>query len=166
MEERGGGRGVWGATIWAGGICQVSGSAVFAMARENVPLAIARKVLRASVTLHRHAELECSEEWYNRDRVPCPGDGREGCDADDCLCRGCGDYTEPSSVSYGLMAGHGTVPRGVVTMARLERRLTALLAPYGVTPVFQGDPRGAVVKLRMPSGRTDDGGQTGLCVPS
>ncbi len=31
---------------------------------------------------------------------------------------------------------------------------------------FQGDPRGAVVKLKVPSGRTNDWGQTGICVPT
>ena len=35
----------------------------------------------------------------------------------------------------------------------------------GIVPVFQGDPRGATVKLRMPDGRYDDWGQVGLCVP-
>lgn len=34
-----------------------------------------------------------------------------------------------------------------------------------IRPVFQGDPRGATVKLKMPDGRYDDWGQTGLCVP-
>lgn len=33
-------------------------------------------------------------------------------------------------------------------------------------PVFQGDPRGACVKLKVPSGRTDDGNHEGVCVPT
>ena len=33
-------------------------------------------------------------------------------------------------------------------------------------PVFSGDPRGNTVKLRVPSGRTDDWGQEGICVPT
>jgi hypothetical protein len=36
----------------------------------------------------------------------------------------------------------------------------------GFAPVFQGDPRGCCVKLKVPSGYTDDWGQTGLCVPT
>ena len=36
----------------------------------------------------------------------------------------------------------------------------------GVVPIFNGDPRGAVLKLSVPSGRTDDWGQEGICVPS
>lgn len=35
----------------------------------------------------------------------------------------------------------------------------------GCVPVFSGDPRGATVKLRVPSGRTNDFGGTGIVVP-
>lgn len=33
-------------------------------------------------------------------------------------------------------------------------------------PIFNGDPRGACTKLRVPSGRTDDWGGEGVCVPT
>lgn|GEM_PF-2614010 len=48
---------------------------------------------------------------------------------------------------------------------RIEARMRAELEPYGVRPVFQGDCRGATVKLEVPSGRYDDWGKVGLCVP-
>lgn len=35
-----------------------------------------------------------------------------------------------------------------------------------IRAVFQRDPRGATVKLRMPSGKTDDLGEVGICVPT
>jgi len=35
-----------------------------------------------------------------------------------------------------------------------------------IRPVFQRDPRGATVKLVVPSGKMDDWGQTGICVPT
>lgn len=38
--------------------------------------------------------------------------------------------------------------------------------PKKVRPKFQGDPRGATVKLVMPDGRYDDWGQEGICVPT
>lgn len=60
---------------------------------------------------------------------------------------------------------HGDIPRGALCQENLQARVTRLLAPYCVTTVFQGDPRGAVVKLRVPSGKTDDWGRTGVCVP-
>jgi hypothetical protein len=48
---------------------------------------------------------------------------------------------------------------------RIREAVTAELAPYGITPIFSGDPRGAVLKLNMPSGRTNDWGQEGIIVP-
>lgn len=48
---------------------------------------------------------------------------------------------------------------------RIEARIIALLAPYDVTPKFGGDPRGCTVKLQVPSGKTDDWGAEGICVP-
>ena len=50
--------------------------------------------------------------------------------------------------------------------SQCEARIVALCKPLKITPDFQGDPRGACVKLRVPSGRTDDWGQTGICVPT
>lgn len=50
---------------------------------------------------------------------------------------------------------------------RMAQKVTDLLAPYRVTPDFSGDPRGAVVKLRLPSGKANDFGGTGMyCVPT
>lgn len=43
------------------------------------------------------------------------------------------------------------------------RKLAEELGTTGV--VFQGDPRGATVKLQVPSGYTNDWGQEGICVP-
>ena len=48
---------------------------------------------------------------------------------------------------------------------RCEDAIRRLCRGLGCEPVFSGDPRGCTVKLRLPSGRTDDFGGTGLCVP-
>ena len=48
---------------------------------------------------------------------------------------------------------------------RIQARVVKLCEPLGWVPDFQGDPRGAVVKLKVPSGRYNDWGQTGICVP-
>lgn len=45
-------------------------------------------------------------------------------------------------------------------------RITGRCAPHGITPVYSGDPRGACVKLHVPSGKTNDWGQVGICVPT
>ena len=43
------------------------------MTQEGVPVDVARLVMRHGATLQRLAELECSSEAADRDRVPCPG---------------------------------------------------------------------------------------------
>ena len=131
------------------------------LATERVPIHVARALMRASATLTRLAELECSSEAADRDRVRCPNDrlpGDRNGELGSCLCRGYGSWDGQAFV-------HGTVPRIAVQEDQTQARVVKLLAPYGIKPVFSGDPRGAVVKLRVPSGRTNDWGQTGICVP-
>lgn len=122
---------------------------------EGVSVDDARRLMRYAATLQRIAELQCSSEAADRDRVKCPGDYKD--QPGGCLCRDYGSHQGGDT--------HGDIPRVNVQEYRVERRVEALCAPYGIKPVFQGDPRGAVVKLRVPSGKTDDWGQTGLCVP-
>lgn len=45
----------------------------------------------------------------------------------------------------------------------LLARLVGLLGP-GYGAVLSGDPRGCVVKVKCPDGRTDDWGREGICV--
>jgi len=125
------------------------------MAREGIKAHVSRLIMRHAATLHRLAELQCSSEAYDRDRIPCPQDKVPYIHGG-CLC-------EASGNKDGDV--HGDVPRGDVKEARLQHRLVKELEPYGITPVFQGDPRGAVVKLKVPSGKTNDWGREGVCVP-
>ena len=130
------------------------------MATEGVPVDVARSLLRVGATLQRIAELRCSSEAADRDRVPCPGG------AETCLCRDYGSYEDQPRSSASVGDGrHGTVPRYTVREARIEARVWALCQHHGLTPIFNGDPRGAVLKLKVPSGRTNDGGREGVCVP-
>lgn len=116
--------------------------------------------VRVAASLHRIAELQCSSEAADRDRVPCPGD-RQGRD-DWCLCR---DYGSGGHDEVSGKVIHAPVPRVNVREAQIERRVRALCTTHGLTPIFSGDPRGAVLKLKVPSGRTNDGGREGVCVP-
>lgn len=50
--------------------------------------------------------------------------------------------------------------------ANVEKWITKLCERLGCTPDFSGDPRGNTIKLVVPSGRTDDWGRTGICVPT
>ncbi len=152
------------------------------MIHEGVPVNVARLVLRHAASLHRIAELECSSEAADRDRVRCPAT-KTGKDAD-CICdfgwgrdkSGCRTIKPETCpchtankpyecVTCGCKPGHATVPRISVRAQQLQRRVEVLLKPYNVEPIFQRDPRGAAVKLKVPSGRTDDWGQSGVCVP-
>lgn len=53
---------------------------------------------------------------------------------------------------------------------RVEQRIALFCRDWSVhsqafTPIFQHDPRGATVKLAVPSGLTNDWGRVGVCVP-
>lgn len=57
--------------------------------------------------------------------------------------------------------------RQMQRQARLRVGAVALckaLGP-GFSPIFGGDPRGCVLKLRVPSGAANDWGKDGYCVP-
>ena len=121
-----------------------------AVSAEGLPVSIARQILAKANTLQRIAELSCSSEAADRDRVPCPGERTEGA----CIC----DFDND---------GHHNVPRIDRQEARIKRQLERLLdGRQGFKLNFQGDPRGAVVKLAVPSGKYDDLSKEGLCVPS
>ncbi len=49
---------------------------------------------------------------------------------------------------------------------RIEERVTKLCALLNCKPVFNGDPRGATIKIAFPDGYADDWGREGLCVPT
>lgn len=175
---------------------------IVAMRAEGMPELIAKKILRHAQTIQRCAELACSSEAADRDRVPCPAGtwdrsaNHRASDSRVCWCHD--DSAIPVSCSHcGCRpAGpclcdaergqkHETVPRIAVTSARAERLirewakkangmlLESDVRQYGpdaplrvFVPIFQGDPRGATVKIRVPSGKTGDWGQTGICVPA
>jgi hypothetical protein len=48
----------------------------------------------------------------------------------------------------------------------LAARAEKLLAMFGLAARVQHDPRGASLKLVLPSGRTNDWGHEGYCVPT
>ena len=106
---------------------------------EGLPLDVIRRLLAGATTLNRLAELSCSSEAADRDRVPCPGVKSP----DRCICD---DYPAGSHAA----GRHATVPRIDVQADRLERRLTALM-PAGWAISTQGDPRGYVLRVIPPS---------------
>ena len=121
------------------------------MAREGLDVDQSRALLRAAATLQRIAELECSSEAADCDRVPCPAIAS---DKYECCC----DF------GYQEEGKHGDTPRVTAKSKRIEYRIRKMLEPTGVRASFQGDPRGYVVKIHVPSGR--DAGWGGVGVPS
>ena len=51
------------------------------------------------------------------------------------------------------------------TTASVRGALALILAPYRATATTGGNPRGCTVKLKLRSGRTNDFGGEGYCVP-
>ena len=114
------------------------------MKREGIPEAIARLIMRHATTIQRLATEECSDEAaykvIDREQARCPN---------------CRDERFHSKTPIGSKCRE----------CRAKARIMALCVGR-IEPVFQGDPRGACVKLKVPSGRTDDWGGTGICVPT
>src|SRR5574340_189794 len=60
----------------------------------------------------------------------------------------------------------GTVhPKRGCKSCRIEAQISEMCRLQNIQAIFQGDPRGATVKLKVPSGRTNDWGGEGICVP-
>lgn len=131
------------------------------MSQEGVRLEVIQDIMRDAQTIQRCAtELECSSEAAYNDRVLCPVNLRH---SEWCLCRDEGTF----ETTADGQEHHGDVPRYAVREQQAKARIVRRLAGYAkVVPVFSGDPRGACVKLKVPSGRTNDWGQEGICVPT
>ena len=125
------------------------------MGAEGVPASVARKLLTAASTLLKLAELECSSEAADRDQVRCPAKFHPRRELL-CLCQGYGSYAQD----------HGTVPRYMVQEAKTRRGVEALCAQHSLKPRFGGDPRGAVLVIEVPSGKSNCWGDPGICVPA
>ena len=171
-------------------------------AREGIPLQAAQRLMGYAATLHWLAELACSSEAADKDRVPCPAVKSQK--DTDCVCH----------FGYHELGKHSDVARIDVQKLRTRKHVEALcktlprqwcvsrdekvlytgddegqcwkwlhgnqsssvhhattyegykIEQVGVTPIFGGDPRGAVLKLRVPSGKANDWGGAGICVPS
>lgn len=55
--------------------------------------------------------------------------------------------------------------REIRKQENVQMDIIAICAPADISPDFNGDPRGAVVKLVVADGFTNDWGRTGICVP-
>jgi hypothetical protein len=104
------------------------------MASEGLPLHAIETLLRAATTMQRLAELACSSEAADRDRIPCPASKDPKAV---CLC----------DLSDGE---HTDIPRIRLQDWRTEGRAHAAIPP-GWSINSQGDPRGYVLRVIPPS---------------
>ena len=100
------------------------------------PERLARTLRRLAARHHRNQERRCNGDYPFNGDLECP----------------CGDMVH-------------RLTGGLCDDCRNEAAITAACKPWGIVPIFGGDPRGCTVKLKVPSGRTDDWGREGLCVP-
>lgn len=101
------------------------------MAKAGVSVTDSRHILRNAATLERLAEAACNGDW------PCDNGEREVKECPECAC-----YFVPSVIA-----------KAGCPDCRATARIKAILAPYGLTGEFAGDPRGAVVSIILPDGR-------------
>jgi hypothetical protein len=113
------------------------------LTEEGLDIPALRVILRAAQTLHRLAVAQCNGDW------PADNGQRETIE-----CTNCGNYWDASTIAKS----------GLCQNCRTRARVLEVL-PEGFTPVFGGDPRGCVLKVAVPSGKTDDHAREGLCIP-
>ncbi len=97
--------------------------------REGLSYDTACSLLRQATTINRLAEMACSSEAADRDRIDCP--------VNPCLC------DRPND-------GHETIPRIRLLDWQAEQRAIKAV-PLGWRVVTSGDPRGYTLRIIPPS---------------
>jgi len=116
------------------------------MAREGLPFHVSLTLLRLATTINRLAEMACSSEAADRDRIPCPADfQRTRKPAGPCLC------DRPDD-------GHETIPRIRLQDHRAETRARNAV-PNDWRVITAGDPRGYTLRVIPPSYATRNEGR-------
>ena len=110
------------------------------MTQEGLSFSAAQTLLRCATTINRLAELACSSEAADRDRIPCPQTGKlptsKEAERFPCLC----DFD----------GTHHDIPRIRLQDYRAEQRAAAAL-PAGWAIKTDGDPRGYTLRVIPPS---------------
>ena len=123
------------------------------MTREGLPYDVTAKLLRAATTLQRYAELACSSQAADRDRVPCPASTIRQRKIGGIVRKFPRNTSGPcvcDNYPANVNGEHADVPRITVQADRLERRIVASM-PAEWAADFQGDPRGYVLRVIPPS---------------
>lgn len=118
---------------------------VATMIQEGMCVETAQYIMRRANTIQRLNAAECNGDY------PCDNGERKVKP-----CSKCESGYVPSSLSK-----HGRCPN-----CRAQEHIERILKTTAFKPVFQGDPRGSCVKIAVPSGKYDDWGKEGICVPT
>jgi hypothetical protein len=139
---------------------------VAAMTAEGMPLPMIRALMRAATTLHRLEEANCSIEVRKPRHYTAPLGILTSERPRATMC----GVALPLSDDYVRSGDRIAYHQPLVTCwackaALVEKRVERLLAGSGFAPVFGGDPRGAAIRVRVPSGKSDSWAGDGICVP-
>jgi hypothetical protein len=124
------------------------------VSREGMPLTAASQLLRIATTINRLAELACSSEAADRDRIPCPASpldlrGRARRPSGPCICDGHNDT-------------HEDIARIRLQDWQAEQRAKRIVAALGAgwAVLTSGDPRGYTLRVVPPSYAARNEGQS------
>lgn len=123
------------------------------MTREGLPLDVIERLLRSATTLQRLAELACSSEAADRDRIDCPASPlhRYHVRIDGVVTpRECPRKVTGPCLCDDPNNGHTDIPRIRLQEYQTEQRVIKSM-PADWAADFQGDPRGYVLRVIPPS---------------
>lgn len=108
----------------------------------NGDLRAAERLMRYGATLARIAELECSGPLGNR------------------------QFSQEVADAIIKRWNEEGWPKMAAKRERIQDKVIRLCASLRATPVFSNDPRGCCLKIAVTTGKTDDWGREGICVPT
>ena len=111
---------------------------IYRVTREGLDLQAIHALLRYATTIQRLAELACSSEAADRDRIPCPA-----YNGGPCLC------DEPNEPHTDQRTAP-RIPRIRLQDWRTEQRAIKAV-PAGWRVITEGDPRGYTLRVIPPS---------------
>lgn len=125
--------------------------------RAGLSVDVAQTLLRCATTLQRLAELACSSEAADRDRVPCPRKIAEKRYATAKIATAVQAFEQyPCLCDYDHTAGqHTTIPRIRLQDRQCEQRAVRAVGPSWMV-VTNGDPRGAVLSVYPAGTKRED----------
>lgn len=124
------------------------------MTREGLPLRAIETLLRTATTIERLAELACSSEAADRDRIKCPAWAKYGRETSrmpensktPCLC----DVDTDDGPNGEPVEVHTKIPRITLQDYHAEQRAIAAVPPDWRV-LTSGDPRGFTLRVIPPS---------------